>query len=322
MSNRRGRSVEVVRTSIPGASASYSAESAGEVVTALTQLGFDAEATVVNDQMDLRALLDRGPDLVWNGFAGNPIVPSFTGLLTDRGQRFVGSGRNAMWLSHRKDEAKSVVRQAGLPTAAWFRACPGDVQREADLPVDLPLFVKPHNGGGGGGIDSGSLVRRWQDFEARVATTSGAGAPAALVEAYLPGREFTVSVLPNESSTRLEAFAVELIAEADGGSARVLGHAAKLADREVVRRVPDEETDSTVCKLCMECFRVLGARDYGRVDFRMDGEGRLQFLEANLMPQPTWDSYFARACRLVGGLGYAEVIGRIARGAWARGVDA
>jgi len=67
----------------------------------------DVAITVANTLEELEALVERGPDVVWNGFTGNPVVRHVTGFLAERGLEFVGSTEAAM---------------AGgrLPFIAWF----------------------------------------------------------------------------------------------------------------------------------------------------------------------------------------------------------
>ena len=59
----------------------------------------------------------------------------------------------------------------------------------------------------------------------------------------------------------------------------------------------------------MGAFRALGCRDYARVDFRMDGKGRLFILEVNPNPDISLNAGFARALK-VAGVDHTRVSGR------------
>src|SRR5438270_13811204 len=64
-----------------------------------------------------------------------------------------------------------------------------------------------------------------------------------------------------------------------------------------------------------ECFIALGCRDVARVDFRMDEQGKIYFLECNPLPglTPGWSDLvlIARAA----GIGYNALISEILSGA-------
>ncbi len=57
-------------------------------------------------------------------------------------------------------------------------------------------------------------------------------------------------------------------------------------------------------------YRILGLEGYGRIDYRMDPEGRLHFLEANPNPEIARKEEFASAAEAAG-LSYEALIQRI-----------
>ena len=76
-------------------------------------------------------------------------------------------------------------------------------------------------------------------------------------------------------------------------------------------------------ELALHVFHALGARDYGRIDIRLDGAGVPHFLEANLMPSILKDyGNFPKACMLNETIGYEESILRIVDLAFERSADA
>jgi len=64
-------------------------------------------------------------------------------------------------------------------------------------------------------------------------------------------------------------------------------------------------------KAARECFAALGCRDVARVDFRMDPEGRIYFIESNPLPglAPGWSDLVLIA--QAAGLDYRTLIGEI-----------
>lgn len=91
----------------------------------------------------------------------------------------------------------------------------------------------------------------------------------------------------------------------------------KKADTEKVIKVAEYSVKLKVGELAKEIFIALGARDFGRVDIRMDSYGNPYFLEANLIPGLS-GGYFTRACRMNAGMEYDEMIQSIANLALSR----
>jgi D-alanine-D-alanine ligase len=102
---------------------------------------------------------------------------------------------------------------------------------------------------------------------------------------------------------------LELVAPKDAQGARILSQEIKAADQEDYLEIGDKTIKKKVSELAMKVFVALGARDYGRIDVRLDSAGIPQFLEANLLPS-LLDGYgnFPKACLLNINLSYADMI--------------
>lgn len=178
-----------------------------------------------------------------------------------------------------KAMAKRVVRDAGLPTAAFAVAERAEDLRTLDLV--LPLFVKPCFEGTGKGIGRESIVRDTDALEAVTRRLLQGFCQPVLVEAYLPGREVTVGVVGTGRDAR--ALGVLEVVLLDGAEADVYSFQNKeLCEERVLYRLVDPgPVAEEAAALALECYRVLGCRDAGRVDLRADREGRLHFIEVN-----------------------------------------
>lgn len=206
-----------------------------------------------------------------------------------------------------KAHTKRVVRDAGVPTAAFT------VLERADAPVALPfpLFVKPVAEGTGKGIGPGSLCQTPAALrEAAVGLITRFAQPA-LVEQFLPGREFTVGILgTGESATTIGVMEID--------SATTYGFATKKDYRAVRYRLADDAEGRRAGDVARAAWRVLGCRDAGRIDLRSDASGQPMFLEVNplagLHPR---DSDLVILTRLAGH-DYAWLIDRIMAHATAR----
>jgi D-alanine-D-alanine ligase len=252
---------------------------------------FDAEATIaaianhlagrghaverIGRAQALCARLDAGVrwDIVFNiceGLRGpgrEALVPA---LLEAAGIPATFSDSLVLALCLQKGHTKRIVRDAGVPTA------PFAVLEHADVPLDLPfpVFVKPVAEGTGKGIGPASLCRSGAEVAAAAERLIARFGQPALVEQFLPGREFTVGILG--SGTAAAAIGVMEI-----DSPATYGFATKKDYAAVRYRLADDAEGREAAAAALAAWRVLGCRDLGRVDLRSDAAGRPMFLEVN-----------------------------------------
>lgn len=186
-----------------------------------------------------------------------------------------------MGLCMHKGLAKTVVSRAGVPTPEFFVA-----SRVADLvehPLSFPLFIKPLAEGTGKGITPESIIRD----PARLCTHGeqllARFQQPLLVETYLPGREFTVSLLgTGAAASVLGTLEIVLLGTAEPD---VYSYVNKeQCESRVEYRLVDPELDPEVAraeKEALAAWRALDCRDAGRIDLRSDIHGVPNFIEAN-----------------------------------------
>jgi D-alanine-D-alanine ligase len=309
--------IAVVRSSDVWLS-SLSQISSDAIVGLLKNFYTQVDVIVINSPADLGKIILAKPDLV---FLGMKFVPSNTKLglndpnkiwlsdyLDEHQINYTGSGQLAHELELNKDFAKQRVRDRGINTSNFYVRH----QLEAFIPnssLAFPLFIKPTNRGGGLGIDSDSVVNTYQQLEAKVLSISLNHGSDSLIEEYLPGREFSVAILKDRAAAGYFIMPLELVAPLDSRGARILSEEIKAADSEDYLAVVDPTIKKIVSELAMKVFEALGARDYGRIDIRLDDAGVPQFLEANLLPS-LLDGYgnFPKACLLNLNLSYGDMI--------------
>lgn len=328
-SNKR---IVIVRSMTKGLS-SMSQVSCDAVLAVLARHFTTVGISTINDLSDLEALVARDPDLV---FLGMEFVPENSALgMTDPNKiwlsdfldkheiAYTGSSRSAHELARYKPLAKQYVLDAGLRTSAYCVVKHNQSFARHDIPLAFPLFVKPTNRGGGLGIDSKSVVYNFEQLCSKVDEITTKFQTDALIEGYLPGREFSVAILKkNEDSNEFLAMPIELIAPSDSHGVRILSGKVKSSNSEMILQVTDEIIKSKVTKLALDAFYALGARDYGRIDIRLDAAGVPHFLEANLMPSLiSGYGSFPKACIENIGLEYEPMILKIVRLGLARNIN-
>jgi D-alanine-D-alanine ligase len=315
--------IEIVRSDMPGLS-SLSQESCDAIFGVLKDNYASVRMSVVNNLNDLDAIVTRSPDLVFLGMEFIPKSPILglqdpsriwiTDYLDTHGITYTGSERSAHQLGRNKQQAKDCISDAGLKTALYRIIDQKVVPEPADIGLSYPLFIKPANRGGGLGIDSDSLVHNFQQLQRKVGLISDKLKSDSLIEEYLPGREFSVAILKHEYSEEFYVMPIELIAPLDQNEVRMLSGKVKSSNAEQAIEVIDHTLSLRINRLALDTFHALGARDYGRIDIRLDSNGTPHFLEANLIPSLiSGYGSFPKACLLNLNLGYTEMILRITK---------
>lgn len=320
--------IEVVTTDTTGMkeTAFGSVETSCKLFEILKKKYANVTFNVIENVAQLNEIALRKPDLVvccvkyFVDVIGEQDI-WLSAFFAERGIAHTGSTREALRYDSDKASAKRAVTAAGLPTAAFFIAGPGEFQTETELPLPFPLFVKPIDAANGNGIDAKSLVLDFDSYVEKVAEIDKTYYSDALVEEYLMGREFTVSVLDNATNGDRLISPIEIIVPANTNGDRILGCFEKTQNNEALAIVSTLER-AVISRLVDKVFTALGARDFGRIDIKMNGNNSPYFMEANLVPGMTpGTSYFPRACFYEQGMSYDEVVFKIVELALLRSQD-
>lgn len=218
-------------------------------------------------------------------------------------------------LTLHKGMTKHVLRSAGIPTSDFLV-----VESIADLeqlPFGFPVFAKPVAEGTAKGIDGSSKLHDPAALRARCELLLERYRQPVLVEPYLPGREFTTSLIGTGEDARVVG-TLEIALRA-GAEPDAYTYVNKEQCEELIHYFPAEESFARLCgEISLRTWRLLGCRDAGRVDFRCDAEGRPMVLEINplagLHPE---HSDLPMTCTAVG-MPYHDLIRRIVASAAAR----
>ncbi|MCC7354604.1 MAG: D-alanine--D-alanine ligase [Anaerolineae bacterium] len=242
--------------------------------------------------------------------------------LTARGFRFTGAPAAALALCQDKAQAKARLLAAGLPTPAY------QVFHAAGEPLSpglrFPLFVKPVAEDGSVGISQESVVTSETALRARVKYVLGTYHEPSLVEEFIGGREFNIGVWGNDPPEVLP-LAELTYRNVANPLARVVTYAAKWEeDNPEYHDTPvtcpaqvDEPLAIRLRQTALAAYRVMGCRDYARVDMR-EREDEPYILEVNPNPSLSADAGFHKAARAAG-YDYAGMAAHIVALAWARG---
>lgn len=220
------------------------------------------------------------------------------------------TGADAFTLALCIDKAiiKRLWHSTGLPTPVFRQ--PRDLSDLAGLPDDLggfPLFVKPAREGSSRGISAESIVGTPEQLRRRVETLLTAYGRSVLVEPYLPGREFSVGLLGTGDAAEMLG-----VVEIRHSGVELVDLTGKKAwTPETFMPVADAALRDELADLAWKAYRAVDCTGIGRVDIRLDGNGRPQLLEINPNPglHPTRSAMPALAVQA--GLTYADLIERL-----------
>ena len=201
---------------------------------------------------------------------------------------YVGAGVLASAVCMDKDIAKSVLRDHGLPVAAWRlvarSAWSAEVMEEALVSLGLPVFVKPANLGSSIGVAKasdaaglGDAVLSAFEFDDHV-----------ILEEFVPGRELELALMGNED-VRVSR-AGEIIASRefyDYEDKYVLGLAETIAPTDL----KDDQLERAQ-QLARAAYGALRVEGLARVDVFLREDDEIVVNEVNTMPGFTPISMF------------------------------
>jgi len=262
--------------------------------------------TLVPLRRSVTGFLDRlkrlGIDVLVNlceGFRGRPQWESaIAGMLEIEMIPFTGNPEKALSLCQDKFRTKAVLSAAGLPTPPYALVY-DDCQR-TNLP--FPLIVKPNREDASLGIHSDSVVHTSAQLQRQIKKVTTNYCQPALIETFIEGREFNVAVWENSEVRALPVSEIDFTGMPENVP-HICGYEAKWFEDHILYHqtkpvcpAPLSETlQKRLQALACDAFRIMGCRDYARVDFRMGQDEEIFILEVNPNPDISLDAGFARA---------------------------
>jgi D-alanine-D-alanine ligase len=272
----------------PSGERAVSLESGACVAEALESLGHRVYREDIGP--DNLAALARNVDVVFvalhGAFGEDGQVQA---ILERRGLSYCGSPPSSCALAMDKARAKQRFLEQGLPTPRFEVATPETVEQV--LPRWTPPFVvKP--------------VREGSSLNCFIVDKPSAIHPAVtkvlehygecLIEEYIPGIELTIGILGEQTLPPIEIRTPRSFYDYE---------AKYHDDRTEYLFEIDLSADllADVARMSLAAFRLLGCRDFGRVDWRIDVvRGRPCLLEVNVIPGMTSHSLLPKAAARVG----------------------
>ena len=250
------------------------------------------------------SLRDEKPDICFNiaeGLGGDAREAQIPALLEMLKIPYTGSRVLTNAISLDKTLTKRIWRDRRLPVAPFQEFSLADEPLRSDL--EFPLFVKPAREGTGMGVDMNAIVNNEKELRERAEYIINTYQQPALVETFLPGREFTVGIL-GRSDAKIYSRHPEWY-EKDGF------HRFPILELDMTRSVTpmvysqqakskdvgeegapgyfcpaniEPELEKKLKYFALRAHIILNALDVSRTDVRLDAQGNPRVMEINTLP--------------------------------------
>jgi D-alanine-D-alanine ligase len=305
-------------------------EEVSAIEDSLRELGFIPYVLLIEGfSKDLVLTLHRmAPKFIFNlceELEGNcELEMCIAGLFELMGIPYTGSGPLALGLGLHKFRVKQVLQTVGIPTPRGF-LCTAGQQLKLRTTSRFPVIVKPVHEDASLGINANSVCHSFTQLEKQVSYIHDVYAQDALVEQFLDGREFNVSILGGQDLQVLAISEIDFSLMPEN-EPRVVSYRAKWDEESLVYQgtVPvcpaeiSPRLENRIRSVALRSCKCIGCRDYARIDMRTDADGNIYVLEVNPNPDLSPRAGFARAARAAG-LTYTEMVARITQSTLERG---
>jgi len=268
-------------------------------------------------------LKELKPDIVFNfaeglnGFNRESHIPAMLEMLQIP---YSGSDALTLGICLDKSRAKEILTCHKIPNAKFVVA--NQMEDIAKTKFDFPLIVKPISEGSSKGIFSSSFVKNAKELEDEVSRILLSYNQPALIEEFLPGREFTVAVLGNGEDIqilpiieiRYEDFPQDVVPLYSYEAKWILDTKENEFDVFECPAKLDKQLEERIKETVLRTYNVLKCKDWSRIDVRLDKNGVPNIIEINplpgIMPDPNENSSFPKAARAAG-MNYNQMIQRV-----------
>lgn len=266
-------------------------------------------------------LRQEKPDVVFNlgddGFRGDPTLePHVAAMLDILNIPYTGNNYFTLALCQNKAKVKDILTFQGVLTPKFqvFTSA----NRKLNSEFKFPLIVKPIREDGSIGIKERSVVKNEEQLREEVDHILSIYKQEALVEEFIDGREFNVSLIGNRKPIILPVAEIDFSGMPEN-LPKIVSYRAKWIKQSIVfRKTPvicpaqiDEKTRELTGDVSKKCYKIFGCRGYARIDFRYDEKDKkLYVLEINPNPDISEDSGIVKAAAAVG-MSYQDLLLKI-----------
>lgn len=242
---------------------------------------FEGNKQVITDLENFmpRVVAGERQGMIFNmayGIQGQSRYTHIPAMLEMLGLPYVGSAPASHALALDKVLSKIIFLRYNLPTPEYwvFSNTEGDFSE-----VKYPAIVKPKMEAVSFGI---RIITNEKDLKEAIDFIITEFQQQALVERFIPGREFAVALLGNGNTLETLPI-VEIDLNDDPNGIQTFDEKMNRPRQKFCPANIDKNTADRLNQLARDAFNSLGLYDFSRVDFRVDKDGNIYILEINSM---------------------------------------
>jgi len=261
------------------------------------------------------------PDVIFNlcdtGFRDDyNLEPHVAAMFDILDVPYTGNNYFTLALCQNKARAKDILTFNNILTPKFqvFTSA----ERKLDPELKFPMIVKPIREDGSVGIRERSVVSNEEQLKEEVDHIVNLHKQEALVEEFIDGREFTVSLIGNRRPIVLPVAEIDFSGMPEH-LPKIVSYRAKWIKQSLAyKHSPiicpaniDEKMAKIIEEASRKCYKIFGCRGYARIDFRYDEKvKKLYVLEINPNPDISEDFETAKAA-IAANMTYADLILKI-----------
>jgi len=284
----------------------------GVIVRAIQNCGFKVKK--IGNAANLSEKINNlDVDIVFNiseGLSGRNRESQVPILLEMADVPFVGSDGLTLALTLDKVMAKKVFIAENIPTPKFFEIKSTDTLINSDH-LKFPQIVKPRFEGSSKGLSDDSRVENIDGLKKQADYIITTYKQPALIEEFISGQEFTVAIIGNYNPEVMPLVQIKI----DGRlklNDKFYTFARITSDRleYICPARISHDLNKKISDIALKVYNAVECRDFGRVDFRVDKDGRPYVLEINPLPSLSTEDVFSVVAKEIG-ITYDEIIGKI-----------
>ena len=204
---------------------------------------------------------------------------------------YTGSNPMTLALAIDKIKVKKLLDYHDIPTPKWDYVYSLDDPVEQEL--DYPLIVKPANSDNSIGITNNSVVTNEKELKVQIKKTIQELQSPALIEEYISGDEYDVSILGNDENAKVLPLSKSVFTKLPKNLWHIYPYESKwnpdsiYSKKVSVERPPkkaEKSLHALITEIALDTYNVLDCHDYGRVEIKVDENSNPHVLELNPNP--------------------------------------
>jgi D-alanine-D-alanine ligase len=295
----------------------------------LENVGFNAYTLNIKDSLELMLnnLRKEKPDVIFNFVEiykeNSRLEMNIAGLYELLGIPYTGAPALSLANCQNKILAKRLLSSGGIRIPHFYIVHAKATRYIHNL--NYPLLVKPAYEDASVGIENDSIVNDSKQLRSRIEHVLKYFQQPALIEEFIEGRELNVAVMGDRRLRVLPISEIDF-SEMPDHLHNIVSYQAKWDPQHESyhKTIPicpaplPKNIEKRAKEIAFKAFKVMGCRDYARVDIRLDKNNKLYVLEVNPNPDITEGAGFMRSAEH-SGMTYAQALKRIVKYALARG---